>query len=134
MNLRNAETGEIIWQDMNWQDTISSQEKHATLPASILTVPSISREIVFSSVASIQRLHVCQKVYVHDECAEDWSSTFGFVIPNSTNSWQHTVEADIGNMIPASVLSGKTIIRTSFHDGDIPLSEFSVRLFYVYTE
>ena len=34
----------------------------------------------------------------------EWNFDFGFVIPDSTNSWESTVVADQGNMLPAHVL------------------------------
>lgn len=48
------------------------------------------------------------------QCIEEWLFDFGFVIPNSTNTWQQVIEADEGNMIPAEVLSGNVTIETSF--------------------
>jgi hypothetical protein len=36
---------------------------------------------------------------------EEWFFEFGFVIPNSTNTWQSTIEAAAeSQMMPASVL------------------------------
>jgi retinal rod rhodopsin-sensitive cGMP 3',5'-cyclic phosphodiesterase subunit delta len=47
------------------------------------------------------------------KCIEEWFFDFGFVIPNSTNTWQQVIEADEGNMIPAEVGASVPIIATA---------------------
>ena len=54
----------------------------------------------------------------------------GFVIPNSTNTWQQVIEADEGNMSPADVLSGQITIETSFYDDQMIVSKSRLRVFY----
>ena len=45
---------------------------------------------------------------------EEWRFHFGFVIPNSTNTWQQTIEAaEESKMLPAAALDGNVFI-----DGD----------------
>uniref|UniRef100_A0A3B5L5V0 GMP phosphodiesterase delta subunit domain-containing protein n=1 Tax=Xiphophorus couchianus TaxID=32473 RepID=A0A3B5L5V0_9TELE len=64
-------------------------------------------------------------------CAE-WFFEFGFVIPNSTNTWQSLIEAaPESQMMPANVLTGNVIIETKFYDNDLHVSTSRVRLFYI---
>jgi len=42
-----------------------------------------------------------QKVYFQGHVLEEWLFNFGFVIPNSTNNWQSTIEA-AAEMLPVS--------------------------------
>ena len=99
------------------------------VPASLLGCKAISREMTFSSVRSpasppspqpppspkrathvesqvelIDKFRLEQRIFLHGQCIEEWLFDFGFVIPNSTNTWQQVIEADEGNMIPAEVL------------------------------
>ena len=48
------------------------------------------------------------------QIVEQLDFNFGFVIPNSTNSWDQTIEADIGNVMTAEVLSGNLVVDTFF--------------------
>lgn len=62
----------------------------------------------------------------------EWYFEFGFVIPNSTNTWQSLIEAAAeAQMLPAGLLSGNVIIETNFYDDDLLVSTSRVRLFYV---
>lgn len=55
----------------------------------------------------------------------------GWVSPNTTNTWQSTIEAaPESQMMPAKVLSGNVTIETCFYDGDILISKSVVRLYY----
>ena len=49
---------------------------------------------------------------------EQLDFNFGFVIPNSTNSWDQIIEADMGNVMPAEVLSGNLVVDTFFLSGE----------------
>ena len=63
---------------------------------------------------------------------EEWNFDFGFVIPNSTNTWQSLIEAaPESQMMPAKVLNGNVVIETMFFDGDLLVSTSKVRLYYV---
>ncbi|KAJ3179808.1 hypothetical protein HDU87_002376 [Geranomyces variabilis] len=136
MIIRDADSGLIMWKAGSsflqpsglpgnaWQLT-------ATLPSAILSARSISRELTFSTVSAITHLHVIQDVLVYKTPVEQWSADFGFVIPNSVNSWSHSVDAaDSEDMLPVEVLSGNTMIETKFMDGETTLAALSVRLFY----
>ena len=65
-------------------------------------------------------------------CLEEWNFDFGFVIPNSNNTWQSLIEAaPESQMMPARVLNGNVVIETKFFDGDLEVSTSTVRLYYV---
>ena len=51
---------------------------------------------------------------LNGQIVEQLDFNFGFVIPNSTNSWDQTIEADIGNVMTAEVLSGNLVVDTFF--------------------
>jgi len=68
-------------------------------------------------------------VFFQGSCLEEWFFKFGFVMPNSTNQWQSTIEA-ASEMLPAEMLSGNITIETNFFDGERLLAKSLVRVFY----
>ena len=54
---------------------------------------NLSREINFSSIEPMEKFRIEQKVLFKGRCLEEWNFDFGFVIPNSTNTWQSLIEA-----------------------------------------
>eukprot|EP00929_Paragymnodinium_shiwhaense_P108605 TRINITY_DN74919_c0_g1_i1.p1 TRINITY_DN74919_c0_g1~~TRINITY_DN74919_c0_g1_i1.p1 ORF type:complete len:170 (-),score=48.90 TRINITY_DN74919_c0_g1_i1:134-643(-) len=130
MNMRDASTGQILWEQGDWD--IDSAEIEARVPRAILKCKQVSREINFSSVESMHSLRLVQTVYFNENILEEWSFPFGFVIPNSTNTWQQTIEAaEDEEMIPAELLSGNVVFETTFFDGDLPLMTQKIRIYYV---
>ena len=131
MNLRDADTGKILWQG-NQDLSLPDVEHEAKVPKKILKCRAVSREINFSSVEAMKKFRICQRVLFKNRVLEDWNFEFGFVIPNSTNTWQSLIEAaPESQMMPARVLSGKVVIETKFLDEDLEVSTSRVRLFYV---
>lgn len=101
------------------------------IPASILSLKAVSREMNFSSAECITNFRLVQSVSLKGQPLEEWRFNFGFVIPGSTNSWQCVIEsAGEGQMIPASILSGHILIETRFYDGDAHVSTTRIRVFY----
>ncbi|XP_041973194.1 retinal rod rhodopsin-sensitive cGMP 3',5'-cyclic phosphodiesterase subunit delta [Aricia agestis] len=131
MNLRDADTGKILWQ--NNEDMSSPDVEHeARVPKRILKCRSVSREMNFSSIESMDKFRLEQKVLFKGRCLEEWFFEFGYVIPNSTNTWQSIIEsAPESQMMPANVLNGNVVIETKFFDGDLLITTSRVRLFYV---
>ncbi|XP_050362948.1 retinal rod rhodopsin-sensitive cGMP 3',5'-cyclic phosphodiesterase subunit delta [Nymphalis io] len=131
MNLRDVDTGKVIWQhndDMSNPDV----EHEARVPKRILKSRVVSREMNFSSVESMDKFRLEQKVLFKGRCLEEWFFEFGYVIPNSTNTWQSIIEsAPESQMMPANVLNGNVVIETKFFDGDFLITTSRVRLFYV---
>ncbi|XP_045519696.1 retinal rod rhodopsin-sensitive cGMP 3',5'-cyclic phosphodiesterase subunit delta isoform X3 [Pieris brassicae] len=109
MNLRDADTGKILWQHN--EDMSSPEVEHeARVPKRILKCRVVSREMNFSSVESMERFRLEQKVLFKGRCLEEWFFEFGYVIPNSTNTWQSIIEsAPESQMMPATVLNLVTL-------------------------
>ncbi|MEJ1272136.1 phosphodiesterase 6D cGMP-specific rod delta [Cricetulus griseus] len=122
MNLRDAETGKILWQGTE-DLSVPGVEHEARVPKKILKCKAVSRELNFSSAEQMEKFRLEQKVYFKGQCLEEWFFEFGFVIPNSTNTWQSLIEAaPESQMMPASVLTGNVIIETKFFDDDLLVS------------
>lgn len=131
MNLRDADTGKILWQG-NEDISLPTVEHEAKVPKKILKCRAVSREINFSSIEPMEKFRLEQKVLYRGRCLEEWNFEFGFVIPNSTNTWQSLIEAaPESQMMPARVLNGNVVIETKFFDGDLEVSLSKVRLYYI---
>nr|CAD7598489.1 unnamed protein product [Timema genevievae] len=96
----------------------------------IVYIQAIELDVMFLSVINAIRL---KKNFISQgRCLEEWFFDFGFVIPNSTNTWQSLIEAaPESQMMPANVLNGNVVIETKFFDDDLLISTSNVRLFYV---
>ena len=103
MNMSDAATGEVLWQDNDWGELLQERDIH--IPKSILQCRAVSREFQFSSVEMLQGLRLEQRIFFRGGLMEEWHFQFGFVIPNSTNTWQQTIEAaEESKMLPAAAL------------------------------
>eukprot|EP00899_Mesostigma_viride_P003246 jgi/Mesvir1/12922/Mv05940-RA.1 len=132
MNMRDGETGKIMWEEKSWPKDWKEKEVAAYVPKAILKCREVSRELNFSSTEVIHKFRLEQKLFVHGQCLEDWHFDFGFVIPGSTNSWQSVIEAaGEGNMLPAEAISGNVVIQTTFLDGNTVINQSLVRIYYV---
>merc|ERR1719229_1772362 len=128
--MRDASTGQVLWEHIDW-DT-NSDESEAQVPREILKCRQVSREINFSSAEMMSSLRLQETVIFKGQHLEEWNFSFGFVIPNSTNTWQQTIEAaEEEEMIPGELLSGNTVMETTFLDGDSVVMSQRVRIFYV---
>ena len=107
--------------------------KSAHVPKQLLKCKRISREINFSSAEQMENFRLEQRILFKDKLIEgktighlflhkiivcasvmkyvdrgsclEWHFEFGFVIPNSTNTWQSLIEAAAeSQMLPSSVL------------------------------
>ncbi|ROL50369.1 Prohibitin-2 [Anabarilius grahami] len=122
MNLRDAETGKVLWQGTE-DLSLPGVEHEARVPKKILKCKAVSRELNFSSVEKLEKFRLEQKVFFKGQCLEEWFFEFGFVIPNSTNTWQSLIEAaPESQMMPANVLTGNVVIETKFFDDDLHVS------------
>ncbi|OQS01472.1 cGMP 3',5'-cyclic phosphodiesterase subunit delta [Achlya hypogyna] len=131
MNMRCGETGKIKWQHDKFTKDMYDREQRAVVPRDILQCPSVSREINFTSVEEIRDFRLEQRVYFHGKCLEEWLFTFGYVIPNSTNSWQQTIEAaGPDSMLSADLISGHITIETGFYDADMLIAKTVFRIYY----
>ncbi|KAF7283496.1 prenyl-binding protein [Rhynchophorus ferrugineus] len=129
--LRDADTGKVFWQGTE-DISLPDIEHEARVPKNILKCRAVSREFSFSSKEQIKNFRLEQKVLFKGRCLEEWYFEFGFVMPESTNTWQSIMEAaPESQMMPASVLNGNVVIETKFFDEDLHICTSRVRLFYV---
>ena len=114
--------------------SLPDREHEARVPKRILRCRAVSREINFSSEKEMQGFRLEQRVYFKGTIIEgvvsltadaarllssfsrchslsfsllhlEWTFSFGFVIPGSTNTWQSLIEAAAENqMIPSNLL------------------------------
>lgn len=73
---------------------------------------------MFYSKRVIEDFKIVQRMVLHGQTVEQLEFKFGFVIPNSQNSWDQIIEADQKNMLPKEVLSGNLVVDTFFKSGD----------------
>ncbi|XP_057320898.1 retinal rod rhodopsin-sensitive cGMP 3',5'-cyclic phosphodiesterase subunit delta-like [Microplitis mediator] len=131
MTFRDAETGKILW-EINQDLSNPDVEHEARVPKQMLNCAAVIREINFSSIEPLREFRLEQKVFYKGFLLEEWSSKFGFVIPDTTNTWQFLIQsARECQMMPANVLSGNVVIETKFFDGELLVSTSYVRLYYV---
>ena len=125
MNMRDAATGKILWeQSKGWGD-MYDREILARVPRRLLDCRAVSREVNFTSEFKMKDFRLEQRVLLHDRPFERWNFRFGFVMPGSTNTWQQVIEA-ADEMLPVEVLDGNVVIETSFFDVQLFNAEFLV--------
>merc|ERR1719152_80353 len=128
--MRDASTGTIMWEHHSWDSSVPETE--AAVPRDILKCRQVSREINFSSAEKMTSLRLEQAVIFKGTQLEVWNFSFGFVIPNSTNTWTQTIEAaEEEEMISAELLSGNVVINTTFYDADNVVMTQKVRIHYI---
>eukprot|EP01032_Pedospumella_encystans_P020085 gene20085-22830_t len=106
MNMKDMETGKELWKAKNWtaEDMFHNEIKEE-IPKEVLKCKAISREITFHSEEQLDGFRLQQRVYFMGTCIEEWFFAFGFVMPNSTNSWQQTIDA----AAPEEMLSAEAL-------------------------
>ena len=67
---------------------------------------------------------------LHGQELEHLYFKFGFVMPNSENSWEQTIVADRESMVPAEILSGNLTVETHFLMKDTVVNKSHYRVFY----
>ena len=86
--------------------------------------------IVFKSTEKIENMTMDQKMYLSGQLVETLQFEFGFVMPNSENTFEQTIVADVVNVMPAEVLSGNLICETYFYTHGQPIHKSSYKIFY----
>ena len=104
------------------------------VPSSLLSLQTISREMVFHSRHSMSAFRLTQSILFHSHLIEHWAFTFGFVIPDSSNSWQCVIAKGAGGVtqpqLTAQQLSGNVVIETRFWDSEQLLGVSRIRVYY----
>ncbi|XP_034255244.1 retinal rod rhodopsin-sensitive cGMP 3',5'-cyclic phosphodiesterase subunit delta-like [Thrips palmi] len=107
-------------------------EHEAKVPKEILQSRVVRREICFSSAEPINKFRLEHRLLFKGRALEEWYFEYGFVTPNSTNTWHSNIDAaPESQLMPASVLNGNVVIETKYFSEDLHLSTSSIRLFYV---
>lgn len=70
MNMRDGDTGKLLWESGEWGAELFREEIKIHIPGSILNCKVVSREIEFSSRELIQNLRIDQHVYFHGKIIE----------------------------------------------------------------
>ena len=68
---------------------------------------------------------------INGQVVEQFGFDFGFVMPNTTNSWEQVIDADEGQVLPVEVLSGNLIVDTYFCVKGQPFAHKRYRIYYV---
>ena len=133
MSIRDGVSGRLEWEYSDWPSLADQSQRPLviSLPKRILSLSVVSREVVFSSEHELTRLRLIQTVTYDDSPVEEWTFAFGFVMPNSVNSWQSTVSADDTGTLTPDVLNGHTHIITAFYDGDNMVYQNKISLNYI---
>jgi retinal rod rhodopsin-sensitive cGMP 3',5'-cyclic phosphodiesterase subunit delta len=130
MQIKDADTGKLMWEKTDWPASFAD-EVEVHLPRAVLGLRAVTRATTFSSKEAIHRFRIVQSLSVHGVPFEEWSFKFNFVIPNTTNTYENTIDAaEQSEMIPAEVLSGNLVIATYFFDGDDLITKSNARIYY----
>jgi retinal rod rhodopsin-sensitive cGMP 3',5'-cyclic phosphodiesterase subunit delta len=128
MRMKDGSNGKVMWECKEWD--LSQQNNTENLPKELLQCHEVVREINFSSMESIENLELVQNFYLQDELIESSRFVFGFVIPNSTNNWEQTIEAK-DEMIPSEILSGNLMVETIFLTNGHIITRNNILIYYV---
>eukprot|EP00347_Sterkiella_histriomuscorum_P006521 403352450 len=129
MKMKNASNGRVLWESDDWN--LSEDEvKDVKFPREMLQCSEVSREIVFKSEEPIQDFQLLQKISLNGQEIESLYFKFGFVIPQSQNSWDQVIQADTDQMIPAEILSGNLLVETLFLSKDSIIHRSFYRVYY----
>ena len=112
MQMRNGDTGEVMWQVNSWD--LNKEFHTENITKNLLKCKKIIRNVNFSSEEKIEDLELIQNFYLMGELFESSRFKFGFVIPGSTNDWEQIMIAKEDGGLPAEVLSGKLQVETLF--------------------
>ena len=113
MSMKNGETNKVHWQCNTWDNNVL--EKTEIFPKELLKCKVVTREINFTSKEEIKDFKLIQKIYLGETMIEEWNFAFGFVIPNSTNTWEQTIEAaSPEDMVPIEIINKNMVIETLF--------------------
>eukprot|EP01063_Lacrimia_lanifica_P041459 TRINITY_DN9684_c0_g2_i1.p1 TRINITY_DN9684_c0_g2~~TRINITY_DN9684_c0_g2_i1.p1 ORF type:complete len:153 (+),score=49.80 TRINITY_DN9684_c0_g2_i1:114-572(+) len=133
MSYSDEETGQELWRE-NWKGTDPfAQETTSVIPVDVVERAVLTRTLSFSSEFELRDLRIEQTVLVHGQQVEQWDFTFGFVIPQSTNSWTSTIKAAT-DMIPPEDLSGHMVIQSVFCDAAVPLATQRTRVVFAFPD
>ena len=95
MKMKDAESGTLLWEGFEW-DLNSTEEQKVEFPAAMLACKAIGRELVFYSKKIMHDFSIKQVMSMNGQVVESFGFDFGFVMPNTTNSWEQIIDAEEG--------------------------------------
>jgi len=128
MKMKNAQTGDVMWECNEWNLEKNNHSEY--LPKELLSCKEVVREINFSSIETLDNLELIQNFFLGEELIESTRFYFGFVIPNSTNSWEQIIEAK-DEILPYEILSGNLSVETIFLTNGHVISKNHIIIYYV---
>ena len=134
LRMKDETTGEVFMDDNKWhegnQNLQEGQVREVRFPRSMLQSKTISRMLVFKSQEKIEAMTMAQKMYLGGQLVETLQFEFGFVMPNSENTFEQTIVADVGNVMAAEVLSGNLVCETYFYSHGQIIHKSSYKIYY----
>jgi retinal rod rhodopsin-sensitive cGMP 3',5'-cyclic phosphodiesterase subunit delta len=124
--IKDAYTNEVFF-DCDGREFETNQV--ARISRNIFNAEEIKREIEFSADIEIKDFKIQQELVLRDKLIEKWEFKFGFVMPNSINTWQQTITPS-KSPIPIKTLSGNLKILTKFFDGKKLIKEIYATIYY----
>jgi retinal rod rhodopsin-sensitive cGMP 3',5'-cyclic phosphodiesterase subunit delta len=122
---------EVIWKS-EFDLTVKLNKEE--LPGEILECKNVTREINFSSEEEIDSLELVQDFYYNDELIDSSRFSFGFVMPNSNNCWEQTIEVNPNTnllMVHDGVRGGNLVAESIFFSKTNIISKNKTILYYV---
>ena len=130
LRMKDAEAGRNLWESNDW-DLTSNEEKKVEFPAAMLSCRAVGREIVFYSKKIMHDFSIRQVMSLHGQVIEEFGFDFGFVMPNTTNSWEQVIDAEEGQVMPVEILSGNLVVDTYFCVKGVSFAHQKYRVYYV---
>lgn len=141
ITIRSMDTGEVLFESTSFfrsfvksrttlDDFRCDVEKKLVLPKRTVSSRAILCSLTFSSEESIQNFNCSTDVYLAGTFLEHWDTSFGFVIPGSTNTWETCIVRSDTEFVEPYISSGNVIIDSVLRDGELPLRQFKIRLFF----
>lgn len=124
-----AENGVILWECHDWKTNLLDRTE--IFPKEILKCGSVGRAINFSSREKIDNFKLVQRIWLFGKIIEEWDFDFGFVIPNSTNTWEQIIDAaEEEDMLSAEIISGNIKIETLFFNRETVVYRSNLTVIY----
>lgn len=114
-----AETWKTLWpgtEDLSFPEV----ENEAPVLKKTLKLKAVCPEVTLSSAEQMEKFFLEQKVYFKGKCLEKRIFKFGFVVPNSTITWQSQI-------MPTSALNGSAFRERTFFDNSLLVGTSRVR-------
>ncbi|CAD8180543.1 unnamed protein product [Paramecium octaurelia] len=127
--MKDSETQQVYWDSSS--EKITQDIMDITLDPKIITSKAATRSIQFSTKEKLQDLILIQDAYLHDQKIEHFVFKFGFVMPETVNTWDSTiVNRPPEQMLSKEIQSGNLIVDIQMFEQDHLIFNVKVRIFY----